>query len=425
MQGKLPGSLLAEENIGNPYPLYAAARRDAPVVFIEEQSLWLVSRYDDCEYVLEHPELFSSRESLSSVNAYRNSPEALKILKESRAQPRARTLINADPPDHTIFRSILQRALSPARTLRELTPRIQQVVDELIDNFAERGTCEFVREFAYPLPMRVVAAIFNVPADMISQLKVWSDDFISVQAGNIPAERVPDAARHSIEFERFILAEVDKRKRESQDDFLGRLVNQPPTEKPLTDQELLNICLQVLVGGNESTTNFLGNGIFRILTIPGLKQKMQQNPDKMSELVEEILRYEAPLQGLFRIANRDCSVGGVDIPAGAKLMVCFASANRDEKYYDESFDPERDNRSVIHLAFGRGIHACAGQAFARREGAIAFRQLIERLPDLRVSVKEAPIRNKLFSIIGFKELTLEFSPRPKFRSLKGDTLTAL
>jgi cytochrome P450 len=406
--------LLNEEALREPYAIYKRLREEAPVAFIPEQNFWLVTRYDDCEFVLSHPEKFSSREAVSSTNAYRRSPEALEILSKSKGHPRAKTLIMSDPPDHTRYRAILQRALIPAKTLRELTPRIQLIVDELIDGFCERGSCEFVREFAYPLPMRIVAALLDVPDNQIDMLKAWSDDFISVQAGNIPEDRIVDAARHTIEFEEYILAKLDSRRKTKRDDLLGRLVDVPDGEESLTTQELLNFALQILVGGNESTTNFLGNGMYRLIDTPGLISEIQANPERIPDIVEEILRHDAPLQGLFRVATEDHNFDSIKIPKGAKLMLSFGSANHDEKYYgDADFDPDRDNRSTLHLAFGRGIHACAGQAFARREGVIAFQTLTRRLPDIRLSKTLPSERQTLFSLRGMKQLHLEFTPQAR------------
>ena len=176
--------LLNEEALREPYAIYKRLREEAPVAFIPEQNFWLVTRYDDCEFVLSHPEKFSSREAVSSTNAYRRSPEALEILSKSKGHPRAKTLIMSDPPDHTRYRAILQRALIPA-TLRELTPRIQLIVDELIDGFANAALASSYASSLSP-PMRIVAALLDVPDNQIDMLKAWSDDFISVQAGDIP-----------------------------------------------------------------------------------------------------------------------------------------------------------------------------------------------------------------------------------------------
>jgi len=406
-------TLLTEDALKNPFPIYQALREERPVAYMEDQGFWLITRYDDCDFVLSHPELFSSREAVSSTNAYRNSPEAMAILKRSKAQPRARTLIMADPPEHGRYRTVLQRALSPARTIRELTPRMVAIIDELIDGFCERGACEFVREFAYPLPMRVVAAILDVPDGEIDTLKTWSDDFISVQAGNIPPDRAVSSAHHTLEFEEFVLAKLQDRRDHPKPDFMGRLVEVIPGEAPLTAPELVNICLQVLVGGNETTTNFLGSALYRLLTTPGLIDGLCQDPSRIPDLVEEILRADSPLQGLFRIAVEDHDFNGTIVPKGAKLMMCFGSANRDEKYYgDGEFDPVRDNRETMHLAFGQGIHACAGQGFARREAVLALTRLLERLPDISLDETQPAARQNLFGIRGMKELHIWFAPSP-------------
>ena len=192
-----PRTLLSDETLRNPFPVYAMLRSERPVAFIPEQNLWIVSRYDDCKFALDHPEKFSSQEAVSSTNAYRRSLEALEILKRSKATPRARTLIMSDPPEHDRYRETLYRALAPGKTVRALTPKMKSIINELIDRFCERGSCEFIQEFAYPLPMRVVAAILDVPDDQIDMLKAWSDDFIAVQAGNIPDDRIVSSARRT------------------------------------------------------------------------------------------------------------------------------------------------------------------------------------------------------------------------------------
>jgi cytochrome P450 len=408
---RFPNTLLTEEALLDPFGLYRMLRSERPVAFIPDQNLWILSRYDDCKFALDHPEIFSSREAVSSTNAYRRSPEALEILKRSKATPRARTLIMSDPPEHDRYREILYRALAPGRTVRELTPKMKSIINELIDGFCERGSCEFIQEFAYPLPMRVVAAILDVPDEQIDMLKAWSDDFIAVQAGNIPDDRIVSSARHTLEFEQFILGKLEDRQRHPIDDFLGRLVNQPSNEQKLSVPELLNICLQMLVGGNETTTNFLGSAFVTLISRPGLLEDVRRSGAHLPQLVEEILRTESPLQGLFRIAKQDHAFGDVVVPRGAKLMLCFGSANRDEAYYGTGeFDQTRDYKQNMHLAFGHGIHACAGQSFARREGVLAIEALVKRLSGLRLSDKSPPVRQMLFGIRGFKELHIEFDP---------------
>ena len=335
----------------------------------------------------------------------------------------------ADPPEHTRYRAILQRVLIPAKTLRELTPRIQIIVDELIDGFCESGSCEFVREFAYPLPMRIVAALLDVRDDQIDMLKGWSDDFISVQAGNIPDDRVVAAARHTIEFEEFILAKLEERRREKRDDLLGRLIDVPEGEKPLTVQELLNFALQILVGGNESTTNFLGNGLYQLLTTPGLIAEIQNNPKRIPDIVEEILRHDAPLQGLFRVALEDHDFDGVTVPKGAKLMLSFGSANHDEKYYGDAV-----------FRSGSRTPAAAAAAAASAAAAATLLSVAAPMPararpsrggrgsspsrrwrgDARFGLSATSgVQRRCFSASRTQCLYVEFTPQPKIKPPRG------
>ncbi len=382
---------------------------------LPDQGIWILTRYSDVEYVLQNPARFSSREAPSSTNAYRTFPAALDILKQSRALPRVRTLMLSDLPHHTRYRAIVQRALAPARTLREFSPRIAQVVDELIDSFCESGSCELVASFSTPLPMALIGHIFQVTPDWIPKLKGWSDSFFTALSGNVSETEVVRAAQDTLEFEDFILDSIAERRKTSLDDFLGRLIAASNADEELSDAEIVNICSQVLVGGNESTTNFISNLVHLVATTPGLQATLLADPDRIPDLVEEALRIDPPLQAMYRITLHEEEFDGVKVPPGSKLMLNFGSANRDEAHYEhgETFDLDRDNRETLHLSFGRGIHACAGQAFARREAVIAVQKIVARLPSLRLSEVSPPERAPLFGVRGFKTLTIEFDPTPR------------
>lgn len=408
-------SLLTPEARACPYPLYRRLRAEEPVKHLPDQDIWIVTRYDDVEYVLQNPERFSARESPSSTNAYRAFPKALEILARSRAVPRARTLMLSDLPHHTRYRAAAQRALSPAQTLRTFAPKIARITDELIDGFCETGRCEVVEALSIPLPMALVAHIFQVSPDWIPKLKGWSDSFFTALSGYVGEADVMKAASDTLEFENFVLDRIAERRRNPLDDFLGRLIRPPTPDEDLTDAEIVNICSQVLVGGNESTTNMLSNLVHLIATTDGLQDLLRASPEKIPALVEEDLRLDAPLQAMYRITLHEEDFGGTKVPAGSKLMLNFGSANRDEAYYrdGERFDLERDNRETLHLSFGRGIHACAGQAFARREAVIVVGKMVERLPGMRLSASAPPEPAPLFGVRGFRSLNIAFSPTPR------------
>lgn len=412
--------LLSPARVADPYPAYEQLRATGPVVQVPDHDLWLVTTHDACVEVLESPERFSSAESLSGRNVFKGHPEAAARLRGGPGYPRVRTLILTDPPEHTRYRKVVQKALSPARTVRELTPVIEQLVDELIDEFVERGECDFVAEFAYPLPMRVISTILGIPLEKRDTLKKWSDDFIAAQAGNISHDRVMAAAESTYEFEHYISDLFDERATaadlDERLDFLSRLIVEDAADEdtpPLTRQEQLSLIQQMLVGGNETTTNLLGNALMMLLEHGEWVDRLRADPLLIPDFVEEVLRYESPLQGLYRVVVEDTTVQGVALPRGAKLMVLFASANRDESVYDApGFDPTRDNRSTPHLAFGRGVHSCMGQSIARREAAIAVERLLSRLDDITLKPGSDPSAVELFGFHGKRSIDIRFRPHP-------------
>ena len=408
--------LLSPSIVADPYPAYAELRAQGPVVHVPEHDLWLVTTYDACLEVLSDPARFSSREALSGRNLFRDNPEAAAKLRGGPGYPRKPTLILTDPPQHTRYRSIVQKAFAPAKTIKRLVPVMEEIVDELIDAFIEQGHCDFVADFAVPLPMRVVSAVLGMPADMRATLKRWSDDFIAAQAGNIDSDRVHQAAESTREFEHYISDLIDDRASapdlHDRLDFLSRLVVEGAATDDypeLTRQEQLSLVQQMLVGGNETTTNLLGNAMALLLDNPEWVVRLRNDTALVPDFIEEALRHESPLQGLFRVAADATNIQGVHVPAGAKLMVLFGSANRDEAVYTPAgFDPSRDNRSFPHLAFGRGTHACMGQGLARREVVIAITRLIQRLDDIRMAEGADAEPVALFGFHGRRSLEITF-----------------
>jgi cytochrome P450 len=406
-------SLLSEAARACPYHAYRQLRAEEPVKFLEDQNIWILSRYEDCDYVLSHPERFTSREALSSANAYRSCPAALETLAKSRALPRQRTLILADGESHQRHRKAIQNALSPARMMKEFGPTIERRVNAYIDAFIDEGRCEAVSQLAIPLPMSLVAVIFDVPEEMIGTLKGWSDSFFAALSGLVPEEVILQSARNTLEFEDFILGRVAERRGTDRTDFLARLTNGVDGAEPLNDAEIVNICSQILVGGNESTISLLGNLIHQIATTEGLQAELHADPTKIPAAVEECLRHEPPLQAMYRITLHEETIGEQVIPAGSKLMLNFGSANRDENFYrnGEDYDPDRDNTETLHLTFGRGRHACVGQTIARREAVIAVTALVHRLENIRLVPGHPPVRSKIFGVRGFETLPIAFERR--------------
>lgn len=403
--------LLSPQALDNPFPSYERLRREQPVSYAEDLGLWLVSRYDTCEQVLMNPADFSSRHSVSRTNPYRGCPAALAVLRTSKIYPRTRTLVVTDPPEHRRHRKALVASLALRSALPTLRPQIQHIIDELIDDFVMNGEVEFVEQFAYPLPMRVIALFLDVPQTELRMLKRWSDNFLAAQAANVDDDALVAASHSVLEFEAYFLAKIHDRRHTPAPDFVGRLVSWTDDEGVgLSDGELLSLLTQTLVGGNESTRNFLGSAVHLILTVPELHSTLTADPQQISAFIEEAIRLESPLQGLYRTATRDVVLEGQLIPEGARLMVMFGSANRDESRYDDTFDLNRNLTEHPHLAFGRGIHACVGQSLARLESQLALETLLRRLTDLRLADEFHDDHVPLYGVRGLTRLDLTFVP---------------
>jgi cytochrome P450 len=392
---------------GGPHAFFDLVRAGDPVVHVPELDLWLVAGYEAARQVLEQPELFSSRESLSYGHAFRDET-IRERLRKGPGYPRAPTLVFSDPPQHTRYRQMLAAAFGPVTRASVMTPAIQRIVDRLIDGFASKGRCEFIAAFANPLPIAVIGDVLGVPADDLLRLRGWSDAFIDVQMSSLSPQRLEECAESILDFERSMLQALESRRREPREDLLTRLVSSRDGQgRALTDQELISVLQQLLVGGNETTRNFLGNAVWRLAGDSELRERLVSNPREVARMAEELLRLESPLQGVFRIARHDTQVSGVPIPAGAKLMVLLGAANQDPRRFSAELDPQQASASS-HLAFGRGIHGCIGAPLARIEIRIAVTALLRRLPRLRLEEGQPLERAPLIAIRGFRELWIRF-----------------
>jgi cytochrome P450 len=366
---------------------------------------WLVTSYELCNEVYRQPERFSSAQAATFASAFRQSPAARAVLKTSRVGSRARTLLQTDPPEHTRYRRIMQRALEPGKFMRQITPRVQEIVAGLLDSAAAAGHFDAVSDYAVHVPVRVVAAVLDVPERDVAELKRWTDHLFAVQIDNVDEDTVVQAARSVIEMEAYFLAKIAERRGAFRDDFLGRLLDSPAGEDALSDAEVLNLIVHVMVGGTESTTNFLGTLIYLLLSTDGLLERLRADRSRIPEVIEECLRYGCPLEVSIRIAAGEQRVGGTVIPDGGRVLIAIASANRDEQQFgDGEFDGNRNMRGAPHLTFGRGIHACIGQQLARREALITVEGLLDRISAPRLDPRDTAEPLDTLGAIGYRHL---------------------
>lgn len=403
----------------DPYPHYAELR-ERPPVREPVYGVYLVSRYDDVLEVVRRPEVFSSvvapagpAADLSDVD-----PEIRARLEQAARQAGAvHTLVTADPPDHGRYRVLVNRFLS-AHKATALEPIMRQLADGLVDGFVEDGRVELVAGFAGPFPLRVVTGLLGMDPGEEVLLRRWADDAAEV-IGNPPAAR--DRAirgvgkRSDSGFDDYFRQRIDQRRRSPRDgDIVSDLVYADFGEGTrLSDAEILSILGHFLVAGHETSTKMLTTAMWLLLTHPEAMEAVRREPQLIPDVVEEALRFEAPVQGMFRLARVDATVGGTAIPAGAMLMLLYGSANRDGQQFadPEQFDLRRSNARA-HLAFGQGPHFCAGAPFARAEGRVGLETILRRLDDLTLDEPPAlpPKRTESFILRGIEALHVRFSP---------------
>jgi cytochrome P450 len=434
---------LDEATIRDPFPFYRLLRAEQPVYAEPEYGIFLVSRYRDVLEVVRQPDIFSSAmptgpttppleklppDMRTAVEAALAEGRASATGKKSAITDQVKTLLAADPPAHTRYRGLVNRVLN-VRTARQWEPRIRQIANELVDAFVGDGDVELVRQFAHPLPLRVVGELLGAPRD-VDELSAM---FGGVNAGeilgnpDIALARMVQAAkrtapgrgqemtvRPSDPFTSYFAERIaELRARPVAGDFVSDLIRTPDDEgRCLDDAEILSIIGHFRVAGHETSTKMITAAVCHLVDQPPIMDAVRADPALCDNLVEETLRMEAPVQGLFRIARRDAVVGGVPVPAGSMLMMMYGAANRDDEQFPDpdTFDPRRPNART-HLAFGQGPHYCAGAPFARAEGRIALETLLDRLDDLRFASGNTFERTVSYILRGLKELRLEFTAR--------------
>lgn len=358
-----------------------------------------VSRHADVTEVLRDARLWTMR--------FGSGPDYVPRQGEG-------VLLNADPPLHTAQRRAVNKAFTP-RIVAEREPAIQALCDELIDAFVDCGSCDLVAEFAYPLPVIVIAEMLGVsPADRAT-FKRWSDEITASIGGDPAAHEAGARARR--EFAEYFVAELERREamraagRDLPDDLVSGLVVTEVDGKPLTRTEQLGMLVQFLVAGNETTTSMISNIVYRLASRPDIVDAVLADPSVAEVVVEESLRFDAPVQGLFRTNNEPTTLCGEEIPADTKVMVLFASANHDPAVWDDpdTFRIDRDPVKLRqHYAFGFGAHICLGAPLARLEGKVAVRTLYRRLPGLRLAGEPELVAPMIFR--GFHTLPVAWDP---------------
>jgi len=372
---------LDPKKLDNPYPFYHQLR-DRDPVHKSRVGPWIISRYADAVEVLQDKRLSSD---------LRNSalwPRMYKLrLKSGRTQDEIDNpeMLHSDPPRHTRLRGLVGQAFTPT-SIGALAPRVEHIVNGLLDKAAKSGTIDLITTLAQPLPITVIAEMLGIAPEDHDRFRHWSREILrgygypnllDYKAGLV-AER---------EFEAYLSKIIEKRRHDPQDDLITALVQAEAEGDRLSIHELFSICTLLLVGGNETTGSFIGNAILALLQNPDQLQQLRNDPSLIDSAVEELLRYDGPIVVDGRFATEPFEFKGKQIKKGQTLLLLVGAINRDPARFEnpDQLDVRRDNNK--HLAFGRGIHYCLGAALARLETSIVLRVLIERFPNIQLDTK--------------------------------------
>lgn len=371
--------LLTVEGRRNPFAIYARLRADEPLTHIIEPMrklrFWLFTRYDDCVEVLKDPRFGKDSKKLTAEELARTGfTDELAMLGQH--------LLGADPPDHTRLRGLIAKAFTPAR-IEGLRPRIKAIAEQLLDQVEKRGEMDIVADFAYPLPVTVIAELLGVPLEDHSRFRTWTTTILTPPAdGNMDTIRAA-----GFEFFQYLMGLIETRRIAPQDDLVSALVAAEEHGDKLNGHELVSMLFLLLVAGHETTVNLIANGTLALLDFPDQRTRLQQDPSLLESAIEEMLRYCGPVEtATTRFALEDMTYYGKTIHRGDLVLVSLLSASHDESRFPNANQFDISRKPNKHLAFGYGIHFCLGAPLARLEGAIAFEALLRRAPELRLAI---------------------------------------
>jgi cytochrome P450 len=397
-----PPQLFGPEMLANPYPFYQKLREMHPVFHVAELDAWIVTSYEAVNGALRNPQLSSDRFPRLRQRL------ASKGL-DSLAQDRLRSMIHMDPPDHTRLRGLVNKAFTP-KSVEAMAGRIQEIVNSLLEAVKSKGRMDLIEDFAYPLPVTVIAEMLGVPTEDRAQFKHWSDEVSVVLGGDVAA--LSETALRRATTAREELADyfqdiVRLSRKNPGTDLISALTQAEEEGGKLSEDELYSTVVLLLVAGNETTTNLIGNGMLALLRHPEEMQRVWDSPSRVPTAVEEMLRFDSPVQLTTRMAKTDLEIQGMKIPKGDWLYLVIGAANRDPVQFPapDRFDVTRlENK---HIAFGAGAHFCLGAPLARLEAQIAVRALRDHFPILRPGEEAIEYRNN-FNLRGLKSLPVIF-----------------
>ena len=382
----------------DPYPLYAELRARDPVHRSRLLDAWVFSRHADVDAILRDFRRFS--------NDQRKRDPRLRRRRRSLPLPEP-TILFVDPPDHARLRSLVNKAFTP-RAVAALEARIRGMAGALLDA-ADPAGFDLMAALANPLPVMVIAEMLGVPPEDRAQFKTWSNQRARILEPTVSGRELQVAQQASRSLDAYFRTIIEARRVEPRDDIISALVHVEEAGDRLTEREMLGMLRLLLVAGNETTTNLIGNGVLALLRHPAQLRALRDDPDLIPMAVEELLRFDSPVQATLRLVLEDCDVNGFPLRRGDNAILLNGAANHDPAAFDDPDQLDVTRGEVNHVAFGRGIHYCLGAPLARLEGRIAIEVLLERYPGLRL-LSDRPAFRRSIILRGLEALPVAAGP---------------
>jgi len=375
--------LVSPEFVANPYPLLARLRQEEPVYWSDGIGCWLLTRYDDILISFKQTTHYSNENRLGKAVEYL-PPERRAKFKPFEDHYATKGLLHSDPPDHTRLRALVTREFT-VMIVEKMRPRIQEVVDSLLDAAEKNGRMDVVPDLAAALPVQVIAEILGVPPPDRYLIRKWTDHILRFQGVNKPSEADLSRAQDALmEMRAYIKSMINERRRQPRGDLMGKFVAAESEGQRLSEAELINTCVTLFTAGHETTLSLISNTIYTLLANSDQYELLRHEPGLLESAIEESLRYESPVSRQSRLMKDNTELAGKKLKKGEIVFQMLNAANRDPAYFadPDKFDVQRKKNR--HIAFGQGIHFCVGAALSRAESTIAVGTALKRFPNLRL-----------------------------------------
>ncbi len=390
----------------NRYDIWAYARSEEPVFYSEKFDVWFITRWDDVDQAQKDHAHFSTEPVFYPSKPW---PDPVRSILDTGYSWHY-LLSNNDPPEHTPLKKAVSKAFTRTQT-RGLERRIEEIAADLVDSFAEDGRVDIGARLAYAFPAYVVLEIIGFPADDMEKLKAWGDDWLTLFSDVEDLDTLERAAEGYVAFQNYVLDHLREREREPREDLLSHLIEElhHDPDVSLGIEDIVNVPINIMTAGHATGTLLMLGILSQLLADRDLFDRASADHEVIPQIVEEALRFEPPVHGIFRVTKEEVVVAGQTIPAGARVLLCYGSANHDPDVFEdpERFNPFRDDVSR-HFGFGKGTHFCPGAPIARLEQRVAVETLLDRCPNLRLATDQDPGRIVHFWLRGYQELWLEW-----------------